>query len=68
MAIFFDLATDMIPEGGSVPLDVFIRDHGFSPDLVMIRMDGDVVRKNDIPVRDVVQTSRIRVYKLVGGG
>lgn len=63
----FDLSTENIPEEG-LPLSVLLHDNGFKPEFVMVRLDGEVIKKQDMAATLVKRTSRVRVYRLVGGG
>jgi Sulfur transfer protein involved in thiamine biosynthesis len=68
MSIVHDLNTTVLKEGETARLDEFITRHGFKPELVMVRLEGEIVKKADLGVTRIKKGSDVKVYKLVGGG
>ena len=68
MSIIHDLDTASLKEGETLSLNEFIIQHGFKPELVMVRLDGHIIKKADLDFATVQRESDVKVYKLVGGG
>ena len=63
-----DLDTSLFKNGENVNLDELIARHGFKPELVMVRLDGKVIKKSDLSSTAVARGQEVKVYQLVGGG
>jgi thiamine biosynthesis protein ThiS len=63
-----ELETDSISEGESVTLLELLRRHDISPAMVMVRMNGQVVRKEKFENILVSRDDVVKAYPFVGGG
>lgn len=63
-----DLDTSAFEDGETVSLDELIARHGFKPELVMVRLDGEIIKKSDLSSTAVGRGQEVKVYQLVGGG
>lgn len=68
MSITHDLDTSLFKDGEQVNLEELIARHGFKPELVMVRLDGEIVKKADLSSTAVGRGQEVKVYQLVGGG
>lgn len=68
MNTIHDLDTSTLQEDETVSLDQLLAQHGFKPELVMVRLDGAIVKKADLGRTPVARGREVKVYQLVGGG
>ena len=68
MSTVHDLDTSAFKDGETVNLEELIARHGFKPELVMVRLDGEIIKKADLSSTPVGRGREVKVYQLVGGG